>query len=211
MIIEIFPSGPFATNAYIAACPLTREAAVVDPAPNSFKKIFAFFSEQQIKPTHILLTHSHWDHIADVAALKKQYNIPVYIHALDALNLEKPGSDGLPCWISIEGVKPDRLIEEGDCYKIGSLNFQIIHTPGHSPGGVCFYFPEEHILFSGDTLFKGTIGNLSFPTACADSMWISLEKLSKLPAKTQVYPGHGERTTIGLEHWLSNAKKIFEN
>ena len=211
MIVETFPSGPFATNAYVAACPETREAALIDPAPNSFKKLTAYLAEQQLCPKIILLTHSHWDHIADAAPLKKQFQIPIYVHAEDAPNLRHPGADELPYWIKIEGVEPDRLVEEGDVFKIGTVRFEVLHTPGHTPGGVCYYCPDEHVLFSGDTLFKGTIGNLSFPTSRPELMWPSLTRLSKLPPKTLVYPGHGERTTIGLERWLSNAKQIFGN
>jgi glyoxylase-like metal-dependent hydrolase (beta-lactamase superfamily II) len=209
MIIEILPSGPFETNAYIVACSKTSHAAIIDPAPGSAEKILSHLSKKQWQPSKILITHSHWDHIADTAQLKQKLNVPVYVHSLDAPNLKMPGSDNLPCWIEIEGVVPDVLVEEGDTIPIGELQFQVIHTPGHTPGGVCFYLKEQGTLFSGDTLFKGTIGNLSFPTAQPELMWTSLEKLSKLPFETKVYPGHGPSTTIGQEKWLSNAKKIF--
>jgi glyoxylase-like metal-dependent hydrolase (beta-lactamase superfamily II) len=209
MLIQIFPSGPFATNAYIVACPRTKEAAIIDPAPESFDALTSFIESQQLKPVALLLTHSHWDHIADAAPIQEKYHLPVYIHALDAKNLESPGSDGLPCWITIQGIKPTYLIIEGDSIPIGDLNFTVIHTPGHTPGGVCFYCPEEKTLLSGDTLFKGTIGNLSFPTARPSLMWPSLAKLALLPPDTKVYPGHGDPTTIGQEKWLSNAERIF--
>ena len=125
--------------------------------------------------------------------------------------LEFPGSDGLPCWIKIEGVVPTHLINEGDSLVIGDLHFSIIHTPGHTPGGVCFYCAQEKLLLSGDTLFKGTIGNLSFSTGRPEQMWPSLAKLALLPSDTQVYPGHGEKTTIGNEKWLDKAEEIFGN
>jgi hydroxyacylglutathione hydrolase len=211
MIIQAFPSGPFDTNAYIAACPRTREAAIIDPAPGSANALIAFISDQELTPIAILLTHSHWDHIVDTAQLKTKYKIPVSIHQLDAGNLENPGSDGLPCWIPIEGVKPDGLLEEGSFFDVGDFHFQVIHTPGHTPGGVCFYCPNENILISGDTLFKGTIGNLSFPTARPKLMWNSLNKLAKLPPETRVFPGHGPSTTIGAEGWLARAEQIFGN
>ncbi len=86
---------------------------------------------------------------------------------------------------------------------------KVIHTPGHSPGGVCFYLPSEKILFSGDTLFRGTIGNLSLPTARPDLMWDSLKKLAALPPETKVYPGHGGPTTISAEKWIAHAKGKF--
>ena len=211
MIIQPFPSGPFSTNAYIVACPDTKRIAIIDPAPDSANAIIDFVKNNGLLPEKILLTHSHWDHIADVATLKSKYKIPVYIHPDDAGNLEKPGSDGLPCWIDIPGVHPDFLLKEGKAISVGNLIFEVISTPGHTFGGVCFYCKEHQLLLSGDTLFKGTIGNLSFPTSSPKHMWESLKKLSKLPADTRVFPGHGPSTTIGAEPWLAYAENVFGN
>lgn len=205
MFIQAFPSGPLATNAYIVACPQTRLAAIIDPAPESAPLIFDFCSKNNLKPEKILLTHSHWDHIADVAVIKNKYQIPVYIHEEDAYNLLEPGSDGLPCWIEIPPVQPDGFLKEGSVISVGNLHLQIIHTPGHTPGCVCLYSPNYNILISGDTLFKGSMGNLSLPTARPRLMPDSLKKLSTLPSETVVYPGHGPRTTIGNESWLADA------
>jgi len=210
MIIQPFPSGPFATNAYVIACPQTRQAVIIDPAPGSFSKLADFIAKNSLTPVAIWLTHSHWDHIVDTAAVKAQYSIPVAIHALDVSNLEHPGADKLPCWVSIEGVTPDWLLKENDHLACGDLDFEVIHTPGHTPGGVCFYCPKEGVLISGDTLFKGTIGNLSFPTCQPEAMWISLDKLAKLPGHVRVFPGHGSNTTIGQEVWLPKARQIFD-
>jgi hydroxyacylglutathione hydrolase len=211
MLIEIFPSGPFETNAYVIACPATLDAAIVDPASESAEAIISFCSKNYLIPRKILLTHSHWDHLADAAPLKKHFNIPVYVHPLDKPNLENPGSDGLPCWIPIEGVLDSLSLKEGEEVRVGNISLKVIYTPGHTPGGVCFYAEKERILLSGDTLFKGTIGNLSFPTAQPNLMWDSLSKLAQLPPETKVFPGHGLSTTIQTESWLSNAKQIFGN
>lgn len=211
MFIKSIPSGPFDTNAYIVACPKTHEAFIIDPAPECADAVITCLEENHLRPTHILLTHSHWDHIADTATLKNHFMIPVLIHEEDAKNLMEPGTDGLPCWISIQGVKPDGFLKEGDLLPCGHLQFEVIHTPGHTPGGVCFYEKEEHVLISGDTLFKGSIGNLSFPTARPKLMWASLNKLAKLPKETSVYPGHGPKTTIRAESWLPEAEQIFGN
>lgn len=211
MFIQTFPSGPCSTNAYVVACANTHDAAVIDPAPESFALIQSFLAKQGLNAQKILLTHSHWDHIADVQPLKVEYRIPVYIHSLDAPNLEKPGADGLPCWLTIPSVQPDVLLEEGKEVSIGRLIFRVMHTPGHSPGSVCFFEPQQHVLFSGDTLFKGTIGNLSFPTSQPSLMWPSLNKLAQLPVDTRVFPGHGPATTMKEElPWLANAKKLFD-
>ena len=209
MFIRILPSGPFATNAYVLGCQSTKEAVIVDPGVSSVKSILSTIKDEALLPKKILLTHSHWDHIGDVAVLQKQLNIPVYIHEKDAPNLISPGSDLLPMTTYIQGTNPDGYFDEGDEIWVGLIKFIVIHTPGHTPGSVCFYSEDEKILISGDTLFKGSIGNLSFPTSQPDLMWTSLKKLEKLPAETKVYPGHGPFTTIGKESWLPRAQDLF--
>ncbi|MDP1879926.1 MAG: MBL fold metallo-hydrolase [Parachlamydiaceae bacterium] len=203
MIIKSFPTGPYLTNAYVFACEHTHHAAIIDPAPGSFPLIKEFLQAEALNCKYILLTHSHWDHIADVKVMKEFYHIPVYVHLLDAPNLIQPGSDGLPIRMHIDGVQPDFYLEDQMNFQIGLLNLRVIYTPGHSPGGVCFFDPDNHVLFTGDTLFKGCIGNLTFPTCEPAKMWPSLEKLILLPSKTVVYPGHGMATTMEREvDWL---------
>jgi len=209
MRIQVFPSGPFATNAYVTSCDETNKALILDPAPDSAEKILSYLESHSLVPIAILLTHSHWDHTADVAKLNEQLHLPILIHEADSPNLEQPGADGLPVPFPIEGVKPTSFLKEGDVVSVGNLAFEVIHTPGHSPGGICLHEKEQGVLFSGDTLFQGSIGNTSFPTSDEESMWISLKKLERLPSATKVYPGHGPDTTIQQEHWLPNAKQIF--
>lgn len=209
MSFKVIPSGPFATNSYVLFCPETKEAVIIDAPPDSLEIIQDHIEKNGLKPKYLLFTHSHWDHIADASKILKKYPLISAIHPLDAANLQQPGVDKLPCWIDIEGVSPNLLLNEGDLIKVGNLHIKVIHTPGHTPGGVCFYLPEQNLLFSGDTLFKGTIGNLSFPTANAEFMWQSLKKLAKLPKETVVLPGHGGRTTINQEPWLDSAEELF--
>ena len=209
MIIQAIPSGPLDTNAYVVACATTRQAAIVDPGLDSADAISNYLKKNNLQPVAIFLTHSHWDHTGNVAELQQKYHIPVLIHFNDKDNLEIPGSDKLPMFIPITPTKADRYIEEGEELSVGNLRFTVIATPGHSPGSVCFYEKQEGVLLAGDTLFRGSIGNLSFPTSEPDNMWPSLAKLAKLPANTKVYPGHGGMTTIGAESWLPQAKKIF--
>jgi hydroxyacylglutathione hydrolase len=211
MFIQAFPSGPLSTNAYVAACTHTGQAVVFDPAPDSFQDIQSFVAKKNLNLQKILLTHSHWDHIADVFQFKEKFHIPIYIHPLDAPNLQKPGVDGLPCWIDIRPIEPDAWLEEGMELPVGEHTFHVLHTPGHSPGSVCFYEPQQHVLFSGDTLFQGSIGNLSFPMSQPALMWPSLAKLAQLPSETRVFPGHGSATTIEAESsWLPYAQKMFD-
>lgn len=209
LVLEVFPSGPFETNAYLLGCNEKKEGVFIDPAPDSSQPLTQAAEKHHLKITSIFLTHSHFDHIGDVAALKQAAQLPLYVHPADAENMRNPGSDGLPLMFPIDGAEPDHLLEEGQKLHVGTLTLEVIHTPGHTPGGVCFYLSQEKTLISGDTLFKGSIGNLSFPTANPEAMWTSLQKLAKLPPETRVYPGHGPSTTIGEEPWLENAKQFF--
>ncbi len=209
MYIFKFPYGPLETNAILLGCSDTKKSVVIDPAQGSTESILAKAKEYGLQIEKILLTHSHWDHFADAYLLKSKIKAPLYVHPLDAQNIESPGSDGIPLFIPIQPVKPDHLLNDGDILEVGRLKLEVIHCPGHSPGGVCFYIKDENLLISGDTLFQGSIGNLSLPTADPIQMWASLDKLSKLPAETKVIPGHGADTSIGNESWLSRAKQIF--
>ena len=206
MILEVYSSGPAETNTYLLGCPQTRRAVVIDVPFDSVDHLTQRAEALSLSIDLILLTHSHWDHTAEVALLKEKLGIPVYVHEEDAGNLEKPGSDGLPLYFPVKGVKPDGFLTDGQKLTVGELCIEVLHTPGHTPGGVCFYLAKEGVLISGDTLFRGTIGNLSFPTARPALMWISLKRLAKLPPQTIVYPGHGDTTTIGKESWIAHAK-----
>jgi len=209
MILEIYCSGPALTNCVLLACDRTKKGVIVDAPLDVGEQLIERIEELGLSMEMLLLTHSHWDHTADAAFLKKKLKIPVYVHKLDAQNLEEPGSDGLPLLVDIPKVIPDHFLQDNQELILGDLVLKVIHTPGHTPGGVCFYLEKEKTLLSGDTIFRGTIGNLSFPTSDPDKMWHSLERLSKIPPETRVIPGHGEETTIGQEKWLPDAKEFF--
>jgi glyoxylase-like metal-dependent hydrolase (beta-lactamase superfamily II) len=210
MMLHIFPFGPLETNTILFGCPKTKKAAVIDPALGSTATVLKTCSEHGFEIDKILLTHSHWDHIADVHALLAKVKKDVYVHPLDAKNVEQPGSDGIPLFQPIQGVKPNVFVQEGDRILVGEIECQVIHTPGHSPGSVCYFLPAENTLFSGDTLFQGSIGKLTLPTGEPALMWESLRKLTLLPDTTRVFPGHGQDTTLAKEkQWLIRAKSIF--
>ncbi|MBF8264082.1 MAG: uncharacterized protein HW387_1747 [Parachlamydiales bacterium] len=209
MILHKFPFGPFETNAILVACGTTKKAAVIDPSYGSTEAICQKCSELGLAIEKILITHSHWDHIADVYELAQKTGAAVYVHSLDALNLEQPGKDGIPLIFPIHGMEPDMLISHGEQLMIGELLCQVIHSPGHSPGSVCYFVPDKKVLFTGDTLFEGSIGNLHLPTSQPEKMWESLHAILQLPQDTRIVPGHGPDTTLARESWLSRAREIF--
>jgi hydroxyacylglutathione hydrolase len=156
---------------YIIFCKDTSDAVIVDPGVGSFEMVLEAVRQYSLKPVAIWLTHSHLDHIVDAAKIKRELSLPIYLHEEDKGNLEKPGSDGVPMAVpTIEGTTPDQLIKDGDLLIVGYLSFEVIHTPGHTPGGVCFYCEKERTLFSGDTFYRGLIGSLNLPTSQAERM-----------------------------------------
>jgi len=200
-----FPSGPIGTNAYLIICKKTKEAALVDAPSDSLLKIQRAVTKHEAHLTQLILTHSHWDHIAEAA----KYVVPLLVHSEDADNLTEPGSDGISTWMSIEAVKPTTLLKDQDLIQIGTTCWQVIHTPGHSPGSICLYCEVDKTCLTGDTLFKGSIGRLDLPTGEPERMWPSLKKLALLPSDTHCFPGHGPSTTIGQEPWLISAEEYF--
>ncbi len=199
MFIKIFTTGPVETHSVLIGCTKTREAAIIDVPYESTPLLLEALKKNSLTPKMILLTHSHWDHLADAASLKRELGVPIFVHENDAGNLKNPGSDGIPLFFPIERVEPDGFLTEGETLTLGTLKIDVIHTPGHTPGGVCFWIPEEKLLISGDTLFRGAIGKLTLPTSNPSLMGESLKKLSKLPPETRVIPGHGPETTLARE------------
>lgn len=198
MHIHTFPSGPYSTNAYLVVSETSKEAAIIDASPGSFSLISPFL--KGLKEVKLILTHSHWDHIADVAL----FSLPVYVHPEDARNLIQPGSDGISGKVTFQGALPSHMLQDGEKIQIGESVWQVIHTPGHTPGGICLYSRNEKVLFSGDTLFRGTYGRVDLPTSDPECMRASLKRILALPPDTVVYPGHGPTTTIGQEQHLLN-------
>lgn len=209
MTIKAFSSGPLYTNAMVLSCESSKKAAIIDPAPESFSSLVEYIQSNDLDPAYILLTHSHFDHIGDLKKTKNYFKVPVYVHDFDKANVLEPGADGIPFFSTIPPTEVDGSLVDGQFLELGSLKIKVIHTPGHSPGGVCFYIKEQKLLISGDTLFKGSIGNLSLPTSSPKDMRASLQTLAKLPAETAVYPGHGDPTTLHEESWISAPEKFF--
>ncbi|MEC8306652.1 MAG: MBL fold metallo-hydrolase [Chlamydiota bacterium] len=209
MEIECISCPPLGTNSFLVTCPNSRKSIVIDPGRGSDRHWHDFLVKKDGWIEEIWLTHSHWDHIADCADLLLRWHCGLLIHEADKANLIEPGIDGLPIPIPISESVPTRCIRDKELLTIGNMHAIVYHTPGHSPGGVCFYFEKEGVLFSGDTLFNGGMGTLALPRTCRQDLMNSLKKLSKLPPETYVYPGHGKPTTIGESSWIQDPEKRF--
>ena len=192
--------GMVETNCCLVYNEETKQAVIVDPG-DAADVIREECRKLELSPELILLTHGHRDHIGAVPELRKHYGIPVYVGAEDQEMLgdaDKNLSTGL--FGKPMTLQADQLLKDKDQLELAGFSIQVFHTPGHTPGGCCFYFPEEQVLFSGDTLFCGSVGRTDFPGGSSSALVTSVRRLLKeLPAETEVYPGHENDTSIEQE------------
>lgn len=188
------------TNCYIVQDEETKETMVIDPG-GDVDKIVEMLNTIHAKVKYILLTHCHGDHIAGVNELKQRVGGKILIHRLDEEGLRNPNVN-LAEYVGLVRVivQADARLDDGDLIHVGNLEFKILHTPGHTKGGISIYSEEEKLLFSGDTLFRGSWGRTDLPTSSFEDIIKSItEKLMVLPEDTIVYPGHGKSTMIKEE------------
>jgi hydroxyacylglutathione hydrolase len=199
MIFRTLEISPLGTNCYIVASEHTHNGMVIDPAGDA-SRILSNIHELGLKISLIVTTHTHPDHIGAVTPIVESTGANFAVHSTEAKTLQ---SDDFSQFIAIDPTfkqppPPDRLLEDNDTIVIGDLRFQVLHTPGHSPGGICLL--GYGVVFSGDALFNASIGRTDGPGGDYNVLISSLlTKLLVLPEQTIVLPGHGPRTTIGQE------------
>ncbi|MGD9495756.1 MAG: MBL fold metallo-hydrolase [Armatimonadota bacterium] len=197
MILEELCVGPLQANCYLVGCSHSREGIVVDPGADA-ARIIAAIERLGLQVRYVLNTHGHVDHVAANAALRRATGARLLIHEADRELIERPH----PFWAAmvggVEPSEPDGTIDEGDELAVGQLAVRVLHTPGHTPGCVCFAL--EDLLLTGDTLFAGSVGRTDLPGGSAAQLRRSLLRLrEQFAASTCLLPGHGPRSTMGAE------------
>ncbi len=198
MLLKHFTAGEYETNNYLIICEETLNAALIDAGGN-FQKTDTIIKENKAELKFIFHTHGHFDHIQGDAEIQKAYEVKTFIHKKDEFLVKS-----LKQQLMIFGMKTadipriDGYLEDGQILKVGNIKLKVIHTPGHTEGGVCFL--TDKILFSGDTLFSNSVGRTDLPGGSYNKLGDSIKnRLFTLDGDITVYPGHGTSTTIGYE------------
>jgi glyoxylase-like metal-dependent hydrolase (beta-lactamase superfamily II) len=198
LIIKSLAVGPIMANCFILGCEQTLEAAVIDPGDEA-DRILRALAEYNLTAKLIINTHGHFDHVGANKRLNAVTGAPILIHSLDAPMLAQL-ADSAAAWgmQADNSPPPDRELQDGDDVTFGKIRLTVVHTPGHTPGGISLYTARE--VFVGDTLFAGSIGRTDFPGGSFATLKESIQqKLFVLSDDLKVYPGHNQTTTIGVE------------
>lgn len=199
MKIEKFVTGIISTNCYLVINEDTKQAVVIDPAACP-SYLMSHIKSEGLKIEAILLTHGHFDHIMGIDGFLSEFDVPVYVHEEDADAMEDPVLNQSSTYTSGYTFGKARYLRDRQTLELAGYTFQVIHTPGHTKGGCCYYVASEGVLFSGDTLFQNSVGRTDFVNSSTSDLVHSVrEKLFLLPDDTMVYPGHMGETKIGHE------------
>lgn len=198
--LQVAVVGVMETNCYLLTNTETKKTLIVDPGDHG-DRIVAYCLREELRPAAVLLTHGHFDHISGVKAITDAFRTPIYASAEEEALLAEPGMNLSAKFQGYSvAVVPDVLLEDGEEFSLAGFEIKAIHTPGHTGGGMCYYLPEEKIVFSGDTLFRHTYGRTDLPTSSFKALKDSLlNKVFTLPEDTEALPGHGNATTIAEE------------
>jgi hydroxyacylglutathione hydrolase len=198
MIVKTLPVGELLTNCYVVGCERTQCAVVIDPGGEA-QRVLKTVNTLGLTLTRVLLTHAHFDHMAAAHDLVVATGARVSIHPAERTLLDAGGAAMLFGFPSPEAPEQVDDLATGQQIVVGDMHLQVLHTPGHSPGSVCFHEAGQHTVFDGDVLFASGIGRTDLPGGSYDTLMRSIQQLMSLPDNTVVYPGHGPATTIGQE------------
>jgi len=203
--IHAFTLGQWMTNCYVVHAEGSKTCWIIDAGFDPDPMIEAV-KQYGMTPSMLVLTHAHVDHIAGINTVRESWpDLPIAIHEAEAKFLSDPILNlSAGAGMNITAPEPDRLLHHGDTLTLDGLDFEVRHTPGHSPGGICLYQSDCGVALVGDTLFYDSIGRHDFPTSDGEQLMRSIrEQLMTLPDPTEVYPGHMQPTTIGRERQLN--------
>ena len=199
MKLIIINNNPMGQNVYLYFDEAAEEGVLIDPGHNT-DEILSAINKNNIRIKGILLTHGHYDHISAVNDLKDQTQADVCCHRLEKPMLEDPAINLSVRTKKVINVTPDKLFDDGDVFSFGDISLMVIHTPGHTSGGLCYYDEKNAIIFTGDTLFKESVGRTDLPGGNSQELINNIKnRLFRLPEIVTVYPGHGESSSIGYE------------
>jgi hydroxyacylglutathione hydrolase len=199
MILSIVHVGITQTNCYVVGCEETREGVVIDPGGHP-RRVLKAVEENGLTIRYVLNTHCHFDHMGANAEIVAATGAPLALHPAELPILQAQGGAALFGLPGNESPMPDVELEDRQELEVGALRFQVLYTPGHSPGGVTFYLAQESAAFDGDVLFAGGVGRTDLPGGDWDTLERSIrEVLFALPDETVLYPGHMQQTTVGYE------------
>lgn len=190
--------GMLPTNTYFVTNKDTGDCLIIDPSDGA-ERIDAWLTDHGVKPVAIWITHGHDDHIGSVNDLKRKYGLFCYIAKEEEEFAESTYFNLSQMFGHPRTIEPDMFFVDGQKVKVLGTEAQVIVTPGHTPGGACYFFPDEKLLFSGDTLFEESVGRSDFPGGSTLALIGSVRKLMELPGDVAVYPGHGGQTSIEHE------------
>jgi glyoxylase-like metal-dependent hydrolase (beta-lactamase superfamily II) len=203
LIVATLPVGMIQTNCYVVGCGDTQEGVIIDPGGHP-QRILAEVERHGFSIKYVLNTHGHFDHTDGNGAIVEATGAPLALHPLDLPLLQASGGAALFGLQADASPAPDLELHDGDELEVGTLRFQVLHTPGHTPGHVCFYEPAEGALFDGDVLFYRGVGRTDLEGGSWQQLMDSIRRvLLALPDQTIVYSGHGPATTIGDEKQLN--------
>jgi len=199
MFIKRLVVGPLEENCFIVVDEKTKETMIIDSGDEP-DRIIEIIKENNCRVKYIVCTHAHFDHVGAITDIKKETGAKIVVHK-DEREIYEGARDQAAFWgYELEPLpEPDVFVAEGDKLQIGDLKFEILHTPGHSPGGISLYCESEKNVFTGDTLFAGSVGRTDFHGGDMNKLKKSFVRLMALPEDTKVYPGHGPSSSIGDE------------